>query len=64
MTKNVLRLYSQYHACWWPGDARSQGIRRCDVNILFLRKKYILQDVGRYDNGIFSKNIWTLHNKG
>ena len=25
-------LYSQYHACWWPGDFRSQGICRYGID--------------------------------
>ena len=25
-------LYCQYHACWCPGDLRSQGISRHDIN--------------------------------
>ena len=25
-------LYIQYHICWWPGDLRSQGIRRHGID--------------------------------
>ena len=24
-------LHNQYHGCWWPGDARSQGISNHDI---------------------------------
>ena len=25
-------LYSQYYACWWPGDLRGQCINRCGID--------------------------------
>ena len=25
-------LHSHYHGCWWPGDARSQGISNHDID--------------------------------
>ena len=30
----LLILHSQYHGCWWPSDARSQGIRSHAVGLL------------------------------
>ena len=29
---------SQYHGCWCPGDARSQGISNNDIDLVKLRK--------------------------
>ena len=28
----LLILHSQYHGCWFPGDAGSQGIRTHDID--------------------------------
>ena len=35
-TQRSFTLHSQYHGCWWPGDARSQGISSyiIDLNLL------------------------------
>ena len=30
-TRTDLFLHGQYHGCWWPGDARSQGISNNDI---------------------------------
>ena len=27
-------VYSQYHGCWWPGDAMSQGISNHDIDLV------------------------------
>ena len=27
--------HSQYHGCWWPDDARSQGISSHDIDQIF-----------------------------
>ena len=27
---------NQFHSCWWPGDARSQGISIHDIDAVFL----------------------------
>ena len=32
--KKPLILHSQYHGCWWPGDARSQGISNNSIDIV------------------------------
>ena len=29
--KDLPIIYSQFHGCWCPGDARSQGIRNYDI---------------------------------
>ena len=29
---HVPTLHSPYHGCWWPGDARSQGISSHNVD--------------------------------
>ena len=34
--KHLFILLSQYPSCWWPGDARSQGISRYSIDIVFL----------------------------
>ena len=31
---SILASVFKYHACWWPGDARCQGIRRQGIAIL------------------------------
>ena len=31
--KDLFILHSQYHGCWWPGDARSQGISNHDIDL-------------------------------
>ena len=28
-------LHSQYHGCWWPGDARIQGISSYNTGLIF-----------------------------
>ena len=30
--KDLPILHSQYHGCWCPGDARSQGISNHDID--------------------------------
>ena len=30
-------LHSQYHGCWWPGDARSQGISSHGADLVLLK---------------------------
>ena len=30
-------MYYQYHCCWWPGDARSQGIRSHNIDLVPLK---------------------------
>ena len=30
---NLHFLPSHYQCCWWPGDARSQGISRCGIDL-------------------------------
>ena len=35
--KDTLILHTQNHGCWCPGDARSQGIRNYDVDLLKTR---------------------------
>ena len=32
--KDLPILHSQDHGCWWPGDARSQGINNRDIDLL------------------------------
>ena len=34
--KTMHELHSQYHSCWWPGEARYQGINRHDIDIACL----------------------------
>ena len=29
--KNLIILHSQYHGCWCPGNARSQGLSNHDI---------------------------------
>ena len=31
--KDPLILHSQYHCCWWPGNARSQGISNHGIDL-------------------------------
>ena len=31
--KKLVILHSQYHGCWWPGEARSQGISRHGIDL-------------------------------
>ena len=33
--KDLFDLYSQYHGCWWPGDARSQVISIHGIDLVF-----------------------------
>ena len=35
--KDTLILSSQYHGCWWPGDASRQDINNHDID-LFLQE--------------------------
>ena len=41
MSKHVIIMlpisHSQYHGCWWPGDASSQGINSNDIDLFHLR---------------------------
>ena len=37
----MLILHSQYNDCWWPGDARSQGIIRHWVDSVILEYSYL-----------------------
>ena len=32
--KDLPILHSQYHGCWYPGDARSQGISSHDIGLI------------------------------
>ena len=32
--KDLPSLQSEYHGCWWPGDARSQDISIHDVGLV------------------------------
>ena len=32
--KDLPTLHDQYHGCWWPGDARSQGISNHDFDLV------------------------------
>ena len=32
--KNIPISNSQYHSCWWPGDARSQSISIHDIDLV------------------------------
>ena len=34
--KDLLILYTQYHGCWWPGDARSQAINNHGIDLICL----------------------------
>ena len=34
--KGPLILHSQYHGCWWAGDARSQGINRHGLDLVLV----------------------------
>ena len=34
--KTMHELHSQYHSCWWPGEARYRGINRHDIDIACL----------------------------
>ena len=29
-------LHNRYHGCWWPGDARSQGISSNSIDLVIL----------------------------
>ena len=31
--KDLFIIHDQYHGCWWPGDARSQGISSGGINL-------------------------------
>ena len=31
---NSINIPSQYYTCWWPGDIRSQGISRDDIDVV------------------------------
>ena len=35
--RNIPISHSQYHGCWWPGDARSQGISSHDIDLFYSR---------------------------
>ena len=32
--KHIHILHNQYHGCWCPGDARSQGISNYDIDLV------------------------------
>ena len=32
--KDLPILHGQYHGCWWPGDARSQGIKKHNIGLV------------------------------
>ena len=32
--KDLPILHNQYHGCWCPGDARSQGINNHDIDLV------------------------------
>ena len=34
--KQLFILYSQYHGCWWPGDARNHGISSHSIDLVLL----------------------------
>ena len=39
--KHLPILHSQYHGCWWHGDARSQGISNHDIDQVNIRSQDI-----------------------
>ena len=50
-------LHSQYHGCWWPGDARSQVISNHDIdqdykNSLHLDVEVALNCMRRYGDTV------------
>ena len=34
--EDLFILCRQYHGCWWPGNARSQGISSNDIGLVVL----------------------------
>ena len=34
---NPVILHNQYHGCWWPGDARRQGISSHSADLILLK---------------------------
>ena len=34
--EDLFILCRQYHGCWWPGNARSQGISSNDIGLVIL----------------------------
>ena len=32
--KDLFILHNQYHGCWCPGDAKSQGINSHDIDLV------------------------------
>ena len=35
--ENLFILHSQYHGCWWPGDARRQGISSLGIDLVDIK---------------------------
>ena len=56
----ITHLHSQYHGCWWPGDARIQGISNHDIDLIKpwklipLTSRFVVSSVAR---------IWQNKNK-
>ena len=47
--KDLPILHSQHHGCWWPGDARSQGISNHDIYCVGL--SWLLMTLWRKEPG-------------
>ena len=55
-----LVLHSQYHGCWWPGNVRSQGICRNDIDSALLKySKLKPEGVNRADSR-FAPSQWEM----
>ena len=39
--KVLFILHTQYHGCWWPGNARSQGINSHGIDLCLRKAKMI-----------------------
>ena len=53
-------LHSKWFGCWWPGDARSQGISSNDVDLVL--SEYSGYNVTRADTSRHEPKADTLHN--
>ena len=57
--KDLFILHSQYHGCWWPGDARSQDISSHDIHLVF--PEYSSFCVRRVNSALAAQEGLTFH---
>ena len=61
--KDQLIVHSQYYACWWLGDARSQGINNNDIDLILMDYSNFNNKKGWHTGLATVIDNWLFHGK-